>query len=217
MDDGPVTDDLGDRHLAERGGHGDRAAQREVYDRTSERIYRLVLKITRNADQAFDLTQQTYVRAFAHMHQFDGRASLSTWLYRIAVNEALQAARREATASAKLREIRHSAAEGSATEQITMKIDVAEALEALSAEERTILLLRYQDGLDYGAIAEVTGCPSGTVASRLNRAREKLRGLLASGYGAREENALAKHQNDEGSAAFAEQEQATRRVPDGPE
>ena len=217
MDDGPVTDDLGDRHLAERCGRGDRAAQREVYDRTSERIYRLVLKITRNADQAFDLTQQTYVRAFTHMHQFDGRAALATWLYRIAVNEALQAARREATASARLKEIRRSAADRSANEQITMRIDIAEALDALSAEERAILLLRYQDGLDYAGIAEVTGCPPGTVASRLNRARERLRGLLAPGYGTPEENARAKHQNDEGSAAVAEQEQAARRVPDGRE
>jgi hypothetical protein len=89
---------------------------------------------------------------------------------------------------------------------------VAEALAALSVEDRTILLLRYQDGLDYAAISEITGCPPGTVASRLNRAREKMRGLLSKDYGYREENAPAEHPTDGDSATVAERKKAARRV-----
>ncbi len=68
---------------------GDREAQRQLYDLTSERIHRLMLRMTRSADDAFDLTQEAYMRAFTQIGQFDGRSSLGTWLYRIAVNQAL--------------------------------------------------------------------------------------------------------------------------------
>ena len=210
MDDPQRPQDLTDQQLADLCRRGDRAAQREVYDRTSERIYRLLLKITRNPDRAFDLAQDTYVRAFTRMHQFDGRASLATWLYRIAVNEALQFARREATADAKLGELPHPDDMESENGHVAAQIDVAEALAALSAEDRTILLLRYQDGLDYAAISDITGCPPGTVASRLIRAREKMRNLLNKDYGVREESDPAEHRIDGSSAAVAEPKKAGR-------
>lgn len=201
---------LNDQELAERCRRGDHTAQREIYDRTSERIYRLLLKITRNPDRAFDLAQDTYVRAFTRMHQFDGRASLATWLYRIAVNEALQLARREATADAKLGALPHPDEVEADGGHVAAQIDVAEALAALSLEDRTILLLRYQEGLDYAAISDITGCPPGTVASRLNRAREKMRNLLSKDYGTREESAPAEHPTDGSSAAVAEPKKAAQ-------
>lgn len=210
MDDLPSAENLSDQQLAEGCRRGDRAAQREVYERTSERIYRLLLKITRNADHAFDLAQETYVRAFTRIHQFDGRSSLSTWLYRIAVNEALQFARRQATADAKLGELRNPPDPESENGRVATQMDVAEALAALSPEDRTILLLRYQDGLDYAAISDITGCPPGTVASRLNRAREKVRSLLDKDYGAREESDSAAHPTDGSSATVVEPKKAAR-------
>ena len=57
---------------------GDRAARRELYDRTCERIYGLLLKLTRDPDDAFDLTQETYLRAFSNIDQFDAKSSLAT-------------------------------------------------------------------------------------------------------------------------------------------
>jgi RNA polymerase sigma-70 factor (ECF subfamily) len=201
---------LTDHQLAERCRHGDHAAQREVYDRTSERIYRLLLKITRDPDQAFDLAQDTYVRAFTRMRQFDGRASLATWLYRIAVNEALQFARRQAKAGAKLVELQRRADAASGNGQVATQIDVSEALATLSAEDRAILVLRYQEDLDYAAISEITGCPPGTVASRLNRARLRMRSLLNKDYGVREETCAGEHQMNGTHAAVAESDSAAR-------
>ena len=66
---------------------------------------------------------------------------------------------------------------------MTARLDVAEALDQLPENDRAILVLRYQEGLDYAAIGEVTGLAEGTVSSRLNRARNRLRQLLKQGYG----------------------------------
>jgi RNA polymerase sigma-70 factor (ECF subfamily) len=209
MDDSRLKN-LTDHQLAELCQQGHRAAQREVYDRTSERIYRLLLKITRNTDRAFDLAQDTYVRAFTRMHQFDGRSSLATWLHRIAVNEALQFARRQATADAKLGELQRQTQGGSENGRVATQIDVSEALAALSAEDRTVLVLRYQEDLDYAAISEITGVPPGTVASRLNRARRRMRSLLNKDYGAREESYASEHPTDRTQATVAESRRAAR-------
>jgi RNA polymerase sigma-70 factor (ECF subfamily) len=203
MNDLASVEKLTDHELAELCRQGERTAQHEVYNRTSGRIYRLLLKLTRNADHAFDLSQETYVRAFTRIHQFDGRSSLATWLYRIAVNEAFQFARRRTTADVKLGELRQRKAGETASGQDATQIDVAEALATLSPEDRTILLLRYQEGLDYAALSEVIGCPPGTVASRLSRAREKLRSLLGKDYGPGEESDPTERRIDGKSAAIA--------------
>lgn len=172
---------------------GDRDAQRELYDRTSQRIYRVLLRIVRNADDAFDLAQDTYLKAYAQVGRFDGRSALATWLYRIAVNEALQFLRR----SKRTRALPHSAALDSAAPDYTKRhearVDVDEALGALGATDRAMLLLRYQEGLDYREIAHITGCAEGTVASRLNRARDRLRGILQESYAWEEGSSAVKH------------------------
>jgi RNA polymerase sigma-70 factor (ECF subfamily) len=190
-----MAHDLTDEELAEGCRCGDREAQRQLYVRTSERVYRLLLKMTRDAEQAFDLAQDTYVRAFTRIEQFDGRSSLGTWLYRIAVNEALQFMRRTATARAGQERLAEPPVSECDNPQAAARIDVADALATLPPEDRAILLLRYQEGLDYAAIAEITGCPDGTVASRLSRARARMRGLLEKGYGGREEGGAAAHPN----------------------
>lgn len=92
-----------ENELIARCRQGDREAQRQLYAKTSEHIYRLLLRMTGNSDDAFDLAQDTYVRAFAKIADFDGKSSVTTWLYRLAVNEALQCARRARKARTHLR------------------------------------------------------------------------------------------------------------------
>ncbi|RME38752.1 MAG: sigma-70 family RNA polymerase sigma factor, partial [Planctomycetota bacterium] len=91
------TVDPEERDLIARCRQGDRNARRTLFERTSDRIYRLLLRMTGNADDAFDLAQETYLRAFTEIGKFDGRSNVATWLYRIAVNEALQCLRRRRT------------------------------------------------------------------------------------------------------------------------
>ncbi len=164
--------------LVQRCRSQDREAQHEVYRRTSQRIYRLLLRMTGDADAAFDLAQETYVRAFTRIGQFDGKSALATWLYRIAVNEALQHLRRAGRAASRLTDD-PARREAASPDTVATRLDVQAALARLTAIDRAMLLLRYQDGLDYAAIAEAVGCRPGTVASRLNRARGRLRELLA--------------------------------------
>ncbi len=189
-----------DEDFIQRCREGDRQAQAELYRCTSERIYRLLLRMTGNPDDAFDLTQQTYVQAFRNLCRFDGRSALSTWLYRIAVNQALRFRHRAAQIQRRT-ETSPSNEDGPSTERAPdgTRLDVEEALAVLDPQERLVLLLRYQEGLSYRAIAEVAGCAEGTVGSRLHRARKTLRHLLQKGYGNREERNGAAHQNGEES------------------
>lgn len=169
-----------ENELLERCRRGERLAQHQLYIQTSSKIYGLLLRMTRNADDAFDLAQNTFVRVFENIASFDGGSRLTTWMYRIAVNEALQFLRRQ-----KRREMRH--ANLAAQQEIACarlperaQADIQEALALLPAEERAIILLRYFEGLNYSEMSQVLGKPMGTIASRLNRAREHLRQLLLS-------------------------------------
>ncbi|MDX2198750.1 MAG: sigma-70 family RNA polymerase sigma factor [Phycisphaerae bacterium] len=182
-----------ERELIARCKRGDRQAQRDLYGQTSERVFRLLTRMTHSAEAAEDLAQETYLKAFAAIAKFDERSSVNTWLYRIAVNEALQWLRRKlpvpldpGAAAARP----DSRANG---QDPSVRLDVERAMATLDPIDRTMLLLRYQEGLDYRAIAEVTGIAMGTVASRLNRARERLRELLADFTPEREETGLDKH------------------------
>jgi len=182
-----------DRDLVERCRQGDRQAQHELHAQTSDRIYRLLFRMTRRAEDALDLAQETYFRAFTRIDRFDGRSSFFTWLCRIAVNEALQFLRREGVARARREASAIQARSEVSTADAGAKLDLDAALAALPAEERALLLLRYQAGLDYKALAEATNSPAGTVASRLNRARERLRRILKKGDGSAEETSAPVH------------------------
>lgn len=185
-----------DHQLVERCRRGDRAAQHEIYALTAERVYHLVLRITRSPEDAFDLAQETYVRAFTRIGQFDGKSSFYTWLCRIAINEALQLLRHQEVAGAHRESLAAGSNDGSNNDGLDAKIDVEGALALLPPVDRAILLLRYQEGLDYETIAQVTDCAIGTIASRLNRARQRMRELLKGGYDSTEEKPPAEHPKD---------------------
>lgn len=188
-----------ENELIARCRQGDREAQRQLYAKTSEHIYRLLLRMTGNSDDAFDLAQDTYVRAFAKIADFDGKSSVTTWLYRLAVNEALQCARRARKARTHLRALPVGNHDDLDSDRMSARLDVEEALAGMDPSDKALLLLRYQEGLNYRAIAEAANCPEGTVASRLNRARLKLRAILEEGYAQREETDVGGHQMGSGA------------------
>ena len=166
--------------LVERCRQGDREAQQELYALTSDRIYRLLVRMTGNADDALDLSQETYIRVFEKVHQFDGHARIATWVYRVAVNEALQFLRRrkqETLALSRDGELPARAAPTPAV-AVDVRLDMAQALSRLPELERTLVILRHFEGLDYADMASVLDKPEGTIASGLNRARKMLREIL---------------------------------------
>ncbi len=176
-----------EQDLIARLRRGDREAQRELYEATSGRIYGVLLKITRNKDVALELAQETYLRAFTRFKDFTGRSSPEGWLYRIAVNEALQYLRRQKSEGEHMRALWHRRGRYSGEAAAALRLDVQAVLARLDPIDRTILVLRYQEGMDYRTIAQVLECEAGTVASRLNRARARLREKLADAYAPREE------------------------------
>lgn len=170
---------------------GDREAQRALYALSADRVYRLLLRMTRNPDDALELAQDTFIRAFERIHQFDGTASVGTWVYRIAVNEALQFLRSRGRQIRLLDAARERPAPEA--EDPDARMDVRDALERLPEQERLLLVLRYFEGLDYNGMAEVLERPAGTIASGLNRARRMLREELEGSAEPREETPPSRH------------------------
>jgi len=169
--------------LIDRCKTGDRDAQQELFERTSTRVYRLLLSMTGNAVDAMDLTQETYVKGLQAFSQFDGRSDIATWFYRIAVNQALQFRRWKRTTALKLRQLATTQPTQMQVSTTDTRLDLEEAMAELTPEDRAVLLLRYREECDYRRIAEVLECAEGTVASKLNRARERLREILRNSYG----------------------------------
>ena len=167
-----------ENEIVEGCRRGDRQAQREFYARTCDRVYRVLLRMLRNHDDASDVAQDTYIRAFAAIGKFDGSSSVDTWLYRIAVNEALQLLRRRKRQGRLLRE--HSDYSERRPDQPPneARLDVEEAVTGLPEDESAMIVLRYYEGLSYAQMAEVLDKPAGTIASGLNRARAMLKERL---------------------------------------
>lgn len=174
---------VNDRVLIERCRAGERDAQRQLFERTSVRIYRLLLRMTGNPEDAADLTQETYFKGLQRLDQFDGRSAVASWFYRIAVNEALQFRRRQGIGTVKLQAVAPNQPTEARRPQTDLELDLECALAELPPDDRALLVLRYQEELDYRGIADVLECAEGTVASRLNRARDKLREILRKSYG----------------------------------
>ncbi len=165
-----------------------------------DQLYGAALRMTRNQADAEDLVQETYMKAFASFGQFKPGTNLRAWLYRIMKNTFIniyrKKQRRPKTTGAEVEDWQlvkaesHSSrglrsAEVEALESIPDENIVA-ALESLTPEFREAVILADVDGFAYKEIAEIMGTPIGTVMSRLNRGRAKLRDELAkyaSGYG----------------------------------
>ncbi len=174
---------VNDRDLIERCRAGEREAQRQLFEQTSVRVYRLLLRMTGNPDDAADLTQESYVNGLQRLDLFDGRSAVASWFYRIAVNEALQFRRRQSIGTVKLQNLAPNRPNEARQPTTDLRLDLEGALAELPSDDRALLLLRYQEELDYRDIAEVLECAEGTVASRLSRVRERLRKILRKSYG----------------------------------
>ena len=185
-----------DRELVEAARAGDTEAFSAVVRRHQRRVYRLALHLVRNAAEAEDVTQETFVRAYGALDRFDGRSEPFTWIYRIAVNLSLNAirARKPSQRSTTpddprieslLVERRASLAspEG-VSEDRELALALCAGMDALSEVLRTTLVLVVVDGLSHADASKVLGCSEGTVAWRVHEARRKLREfLMENGHG----------------------------------
>jgi RNA polymerase sigma-70 factor (ECF subfamily) len=192
----PTVDDA---DLVRRARDGDAQAFEELVIRHQDRVYTTLLRMVGDASTAADLAQEVFVKAWRGVSEVDDRAKFSTWLHRVAHNEAVShfrhagaikrgGARRDVSLSRDDapdvgRDLRRPGAESAnpadtaeSNEQTRIILD---AIDGLDPESRMVVVLREVEGLSYDEIADRLGINAGTVRSRLFRARERLRERLA--------------------------------------
>ncbi len=152
---------------------GDPIAQHRLYEASHQNVYRLMVRMVGIQDAA-DVTQQVFFQAFRKISQFSGRSQIGTWIYRVAVNEALQHLRRSKRSRVQVLEQEPIDGSPNSQENVDDKELLERALSRLEPDLRSTFLLREIEGLSYGDIASALEIPEGTVGSRLSRARREL-------------------------------------------
>ncbi len=171
---------------------GDRDAFRVLYDVYKDRVYSIALYFFHgDTTAASDVTQQVFLKLMTSISQFRGDADFSTWLYRLVVNAAIDAARSHKSGTVVFDSCRVEAfaASGSSHAQDLEREETAKsvraAVSALPPKFRIAVLLRYFEDLSYEQMAEALHCSMGTVASRLSRGHKMLAERLRSLAGAK--------------------------------
>src|SRR5579871_2208027 len=184
-----------DTTLVQRAQANDRAAFNEIVLRYKSKVYNFIHRMVHSALDAEDLTQETFVRAYLSIHSFQSRASLNTWLFRIATNLCIDYSRKQKKTQGLTTSLSQESDENEEEAQrdipdvafdpqrlllnkeLGTRLDLA--LRELPEKLRTVVLLYDIEGLTYEEIAAIAGCPLGTVKSRLFNARYALREKLA--------------------------------------
>lgn len=178
---------------------GDRQEFARVVEAYSGVIYRLALRLVSNPQDAEDVLQEAFMKAYQALPNFDGRSSLSTWLYRIATNEALMLLRRQKKVEVSIEEPQEDGGEDQEALEIVDLRNLPEeemvtaetrqvmdkAIDTLPASLKAVFLLREQEGLSTQETAQALSLSETAVKTRLSRARLRLRGLLSSYFGER--------------------------------
>ena len=158
---------------------GDRAAFSHLVRRHQNAVHRFILRMLGSREEALELTQETFIKAWQALPQWQPRAQFRTWVLRIASNSAMDALRRRKIVEiVPLLDDYDAPAQGPGPEAQLQSLQrlrsLESALAALPAEQREAILLREIEGLSYAEIAAVLNVHEGTVKSRLARAREAL-------------------------------------------
>jgi RNA polymerase sigma-70 factor (ECF subfamily) len=186
-----IGPEINDDELIARCQRGDLTAYEPLVNKYRERIYAQAFNLTRNADDAYDLCQETFVKAWKSINRFRGQSSFYTWLYRIATNLGIDLIRNkeknpttqfdDALEKEETEENKPFAHQAVPSDEVLQK-ELGQAIDAaiarLTPEHREVIVLREFEGLDYKDIATAVGCSIGTVMSRLHYARAHLQKTL---------------------------------------
>ena len=187
-----------DWELVQKARRGDREAFRSLVERYQHKVTALATGMLRNRDDALDVVQDTFTKAYQSLDRFKGESSFYTWLYRITLNQCIDHQRRsarmplaplEAPETPEEAPSINPARDDAERDDPLQRVHEAEvgqrirqAISELTPEHRAVILLREVEGLSYEEISRALECPKGTVMSRLHYARRqlqaRLRGLL---------------------------------------
>ena len=169
-----------DQELVRRHLAGDPDAFRALYEKYRDKVFASAYRIVGEYNAAADLAQEIFLKIHGELHRFKFESKFSTWLFRVAVNHAINKAN-EVGRHARIHERIQKEGRGDpggTKEGRPIDEQVHRAIQALSPKLRAIVGLRYLEGLSYEEIAEVLEVSMGTVKSRLFLAHETLRPLL---------------------------------------
>jgi len=185
-----TPEEIEDRDLVQRCLKNDQEAYKILLKRFERPVYGIVRRMVQDEEDARDLAQEAFVRAFKNLKQFDLNRKFSSWLFRIANNLCIDHYRRRKLDTVPL--VRHS--EGEESESWDLPDEgpspaetfsnrergrrLLTAVESLPPVYRMVILLRHQQGLTYDEIAEATELPLGTVKARIHRAHRLLKEKL---------------------------------------
>jgi RNA polymerase sigma-70 factor (ECF subfamily) len=190
--------DVSEIELVKRCQQGDTAAYDELVVRYRTRIFGMIYNMVHNEQDAWDLAQDSFIKAWKSIGRFRGKSSFYTWIYRIVMNVTIDWLRKkqikgggaEFDDAIQLKEVDPAAKtapkpdvmpfERMQRSELREKID--NAIAQLSPEHRAVILMKETEGMQYHEIAEALGCSIGTVMSRLFYARKKLQNLLKEVY-----------------------------------
>lgn len=175
-----------ERDLVMRAQTGDEGAYRELVESNMRRVYSLALKYTGRHQDADDMAQETFIRAYKALPKFQGDSSFGTWVYRIAVNCCISLKRKQSRWGESIEEEQMTNVEDQTAtdaEQVTMarqtREQVASAMNALSPKQRAVFVMKYMQQKKIREIADALDCAEGTVKQQLFRAVKKMREELA--------------------------------------
>jgi RNA polymerase sigma-70 factor (ECF subfamily) len=171
---------LEERRLISRILAGDPAAERQLYDTHVDRVFRLAFRMTADATQAEDLTQDTFIRAFDRLTDFRGDAPFAGWLHRVATSVILTGLRKRKKVQSveSVRDDLEWAAGAGPDTDPDLKRSIDRAVGDLDDNHRLVFVMHDMEGYSHQEIATAVDAPVGTIKARLFRARQKLRNAL---------------------------------------
>jgi RNA polymerase sigma-70 factor (ECF subfamily) len=162
-----MNDDLS---LVERYKNGDEKAFDELFERYKEAIYSVCYRFVRNEEDARDLTQDTFIKIYRNIKNFNGKSKFFTWIYRIAVNTCISFRRK----SRNEEEFNNSISK-EPERNIPLKKAIDDALSKLPSRQRMTFILRHYEGYTFEEISEIMGISTGAAKANHFQAVKKLR------------------------------------------